>query len=165
MTAKSVFNVLFSCSWYFKVEGVQCYVCSWSPADSSKSHLNRLFIPFSHQQKNNNSLMNIQWFSCLDRADVCTSKNFSESVRTHSCETGCETVTVYDKNGKVTTRFDVHIRLFSRTTKIHLTRTHEIFLHKQSNVWFSLWHICISIFFSLVLLVTLIYTVLYWQVG
>lgn len=32
--------------------------------------------------------------------DVCTRKNFSESVRTHSCETGCETVTVFDKNGK-----------------------------------------------------------------
>ncbi|EFX71198.1 hypothetical protein DAPPUDRAFT_327378 [Daphnia pulex] len=52
------------------VEGVQCYVCSWSPADSN-------------------------------RVDVCTRKNFSESVRTHSCETGCETVTVFDKNGRL----------------------------------------------------------------
>ncbi|KAI9555119.1 hypothetical protein GHT06_017634 [Daphnia sinensis] len=61
---------LFCLSTLQTVEGVQCYVCSWSPADSN-------------------------------RVDVCTRKNFSESVRTHSCETGCETVTVFDKNGRL----------------------------------------------------------------
>lgn len=39
---------------------------------------------------------------CLqsDRIDVCTRNNFSESIRTHNCDAGCETVTVFDKNGE-----------------------------------------------------------------
>jgi len=35
------------------------------------------------------------------RADLCTRGNFSDSVRTTKCEHGCESVTVFDKNGKM----------------------------------------------------------------
>lgn len=37
------------------------------------------------------------------RADLCTRGNFSDSVRTTKCEHGCESVTVFDKNGMWTT--------------------------------------------------------------
>jgi len=33
--------------------------------------------------------------------DSCTDAHFNSSVRVHSCQYGCESVTVYDKNGKL----------------------------------------------------------------
>lgn len=42
----------------------------------------------------------VEILNTIGRVDVCTRNNFSESVRTHTCEMGCETVTVYDKNGE-----------------------------------------------------------------
>ena len=35
-----------------------------------------------------------------NRADICTRANFSDTVRTHTCDLGCESVSVFDKNGQ-----------------------------------------------------------------
>ncbi|XP_069702305.1 uncharacterized protein [Periplaneta americana] len=66
---------------YNLAEAVECYICSWNPADYKNGN--------EGENGNNHEYI-----------DVCSSGHFDpERVRTHDCSRGCEIVSMKDPNG------------------------------------------------------------------